>query len=67
MNGARGATSLLTSVGLALVLVGLHPLAPVVLVLATIPLMVREWEYRDKTGSHLYVQTPKTRNLQYAR
>jgi len=56
-----------TSVGLALVLVGLHPLAPVVLVLATIPSMVREWEYRDKTGSHLYVQTPKTRNLQYAR
>ncbi|MDP9478244.1 MAG: ABC transporter ATP-binding protein/permease [Actinomycetota bacterium] len=65
--GTRIVVSACTLLGLALVLARLHPLAPVALALAMIPAMAREWEYRDKTGSHLYWKTAETRRLGYSR
>jgi len=65
--GARAVLSLCTAVWLALVLGRLHPVAPLVVILATLPQMQREWEYKHRTGSHLYAPTPEARRLQYYR
>lgn len=64
---ARAGVSLFTAATLALVLLGLHPLVALVLVVATVPQMALYWEYRNRTGKHLYMQTPETRRLQYSR
>ena len=65
--GGRAAVELFTATGLALVLFGLHPLVPLLLILATMPQMKRQWEYGRRTNSHLYVQTAETRRLEYSR
>lgn len=65
--GARTVLELLTSAGLIGVLAGLHPLVPVVLVAATVPSMAMQWTFGNRTGSHIYVQTPESRQLEYTR
>jgi ATP-binding cassette subfamily B protein len=64
---ARSILSLFTIVGLALILLALHPLAPILIILATIPQMARQFEYRHLTSTHLYIQTPEARRLDYSR
>ena len=64
---SRGLLSLFTAVGLVLVLGGLHPLLPIVLVLATLPQVARNWDFEDRMGSHLYAQTEEARQLIYLR
>ena len=64
--GAELVVALFTAVGLAVVLLALHPVVPVLFV-ATLPLMAREWEYQYHTTRTLYNQTPETRRLMYAR
>ena len=59
----RAAIELFTAGGRALVLFALHPLVPFLLILATLPQMKRQWEYSERTISHLYIQTPETRRL----
>lgn len=63
----RAAIELFTAGGLALVLFALHPLVPFLLILATLPQMKRQWEYSERTISHLYIQTPESRRLEYCR
>ncbi len=65
--GSRGLVNLFTAVGLVLVLGGLHPLLPLVLVLATLPQVARNWDFEDRMGSHLYAQTEEARQLIYLR
>ena len=65
--GAELVVALFTAAGLAVVLLALHPVVPVLLVVATLPLMAREWEYQYHTTRTLYDQTPETRRLMYAR
>ncbi|HEV2126306.1 MAG TPA: hypothetical protein VGW38_26415 [Chloroflexota bacterium] len=65
--GGRAAVMLFTAAGLAVVLGSLHPLLPLLLVLATVPQMLWQWQYRHRTNSHLYGQTPETRRLEYSR
>jgi len=65
--GSRAIVSLITAGGLAFLLLSLHPLAPLVLILATLPSMAQQWEYGHRTGSHLYWQTPEARRLEYSR
>ena len=65
--GAEIVVALFTAAGLAVVLLALHPVVPVLLVVATLPLMAREWEYQYHTTRTLYDQTPETRRLMYAR
>ena len=64
-NGAQAVLVVFTASGLVLVLAGLHPLIPLVLILATLPQVARQWNFEDRMGSHLYVQTEKTRQLLY--
>ncbi len=59
--------SLFTAGGLALVLIGLHPLVPPLLLLASLPQMAQWWDYNQRTGNHLYAKTPEARRLQYSR
>ncbi len=63
----RAAIELFTAGALALVLFALHPLFPFLLILATLPQMKRQWEYSERTISHLYIQTPESRRLEYSR
>ena len=63
----RAAIELFTAGSLALVLFSLHPIVPFLLVLATLPQMKRQWEYSERTISHLYIQTPESRRLEYSR
>ena len=65
--GAESAVALFTAAGLIVVLLALHPVVPVLLVVAALPLMAREWEYQYHTTRTLYDQTPETRRLRYAR
>ncbi|MBI3974178.1 MAG: ABC transporter ATP-binding protein, partial [Chloroflexi bacterium] len=65
--GARAGVALFTAAGLVLVLASLHPLIPIIIVLAALPQMAREWDYGHRMHSHLYVQTPEARRLQYSR
>lgn len=63
----RAAIELFTASSLALVLFSLHPIVPFLLILATLPQMRRQWEYSERTISHLYIQTPESRRLEYSR
>ena len=65
--GAELVVALFTAVGLIVVLLALHPVVPVLLVVATLPLMAREWDYQHRTTRVLHFQTPETRRLMYAR
>ena len=65
--GTRFALSVFTLIGLLLVLLLLSPLAPILLVLASLPLIARAQVYHQRTGGHLYAQTPESRRLQYSR
>ncbi len=65
--GADSVVALFTAAGLIVVLLALHPVVPVLLVVAALPLMAREWEYQYHTTRTLYDQTPETRRLRYAR
>lgn len=58
---------LVTMAALALTLVGLHPLAPLGVFLASIPQMALTWDYMNAIGSHLYFKTPEARRLEYSR
>ena len=63
----RAAIALFTAGGLALVLFALHPLVPFLLILAALPQMKKQWEYSERTISHLYIQTAESRRLEYSR
>ena len=67
LYGAELALYLTTSISLLLVMFVLSPLIPVILVLASLPLVASAHAYQQRTGSHLYVQTPESRRLQYSR
>src|SRR5438046_304861 len=45
VHGATGLMHLVTVVGASLVLLHLHPFVPVLLLLASLPAMARQWEY----------------------
>jgi ATP-binding cassette subfamily B protein len=62
--GAIVALALLTALSLSITLVGLHPLIPFLLILATLPQMVRSFAYEWFISGHLYDSTPQTRRLQ---
>jgi ATP-binding cassette subfamily B protein len=65
--GGRATVELFTAISLALMLLGLHPFIPFLLILATLPQMRQEWKYGHRTFSHLYVQTEGARRLEYNR
>ncbi|MDE2993041.1 MAG: ABC transporter ATP-binding protein [Chloroflexota bacterium] len=65
--GASAVLRLFTVIGIALLLIGLHPLLPLLLLLASVPQTVYQWRYERVTGFHLYVQTPEGRQLDYNR
>jgi ATP-binding cassette, subfamily B, bacterial len=65
--GSRTVLALLTALSLAVTLAGLHPLIPLLLILATLPQMAREFEFEWSIGGHLYDSTPQTRRLQESR
>ena len=65
--GAIVALALLTALGLSITLVGLHPLIPFLLILATLPQMARSFAYEWYISGHLYDSTPQTRRLQESR
>jgi ATP-binding cassette subfamily B protein len=67
MFGAETALSLVSASGLALVLMALQPLVPVLVVLAALPQMTRQWTYTQQTGGHIYDHTAEGRRLEYAR
>ena len=54
--GTRFALSVFTLIGLLLVLLLLSPLAPILLVLASLPLIARAQVYQQRTGGHLYAR-----------
>jgi ATP-binding cassette subfamily B protein len=62
--GAIIATALLTATFLSIILARLHPLVPLLLVLATLPQMVRSFAYDWFIGGHLYDSMPQTRRMQ---
>src|SRR5260221_10147792 len=62
--GAIVASALLTALSLSITLGGLHPLVPLLLILATLPQMARAFAYDWFIGGHLYDSTPHTRRLQ---
>ena len=65
--GTRTALALFTVTGMVLLLATLHPLVPILLVLLTLPALAQRWDFGDRMNSHLYVQTPESRRLQYTR
>ena len=67
LSGAQAVLVVFTACGLVLVLGGLHPLLPLVLILATLPQVARQWNFDDRMGSHLYAQTEEARQLLYLR
>ncbi len=67
VNGAAAIVHLGTIVGVTLLLARLHPLAPFLLLLASLPALAREWDYIVRVGKHLYDQTPDARRLAYYR
>ena len=66
-TGEFAALSLLTAIGMAVLLAALHPLVPIVLVLLTLPAIGQRWDFSDRMGRHFYWQTPETRRLEYSR
>ncbi len=67
LYGSRAALALFTAMGLVLVLVSVHPLAPLLLVGATLPQIMRQFEYASRVWNRLYRQTPDARRLEYSR
>ena len=67
VHGASAVLGLLTVIGVTLLLIGLHPLLPLLLILASVPQTIYQWRYERVTGFHLYVQTPEGRQLDYNR
>ncbi len=67
LYGAELALYLTTLISLLLVMFVLSPLIPVVLVLASLPLITSAHAYQQRTANHLYVQTPESRRLEYSR
>ena len=67
VHGASAVLGLFTVIGVALLLIGLHPLVPLLLLLASVPQTIYQWRYERVTGFHLYVQTPEGRQLDYDR
>lgn len=65
--GAIVALAMLTALGLSLILAGLHPLVPLLLILAALPQMVRSFEYEWSRGFNIYVATPQTRRMEDSR
>ncbi|HEY8743008.1 MAG TPA: ABC transporter ATP-binding protein [Chloroflexota bacterium] len=65
--GGRLVAVLVTVAGVSALLVALQTLVPILLLLATLPQMARQWEYHRRTTSHLYAEAPQTRRLQYYR
>jgi ATP-binding cassette, subfamily B, bacterial len=65
--GARAVLLLCTAFGLAVMLSGLHLLAPVVVIVAGLPAVARIFEFQMNTGSKIYAQTPDARMLGYFR
>ncbi len=65
--GSRAVLAVFTAAALGLTLAGLHPLIPLVLLAATVPVMARQWEFRDRMGSAIYVQTPEAERLRYCK
>ncbi len=65
--GAIVVLALLTALSLSITLVGLHPLIPLLLILATLPQMARSFAYEWFISGHLYTSTPQTRRLQESR
>ena len=65
--GTRTVLALFTVIGMVLLLATLHPLVPMLLVLLTLPALAQRWDFGDRMNSHLYVQTPESRRLQYIR
>ncbi len=65
--GAIVTLALLTALSLSITLVGLHPLIPLLLILATLPQMARSFEYEWSRGFNIYVQTPQTRRMEDSR
>ncbi|HKV02067.1 MAG TPA: hypothetical protein VJQ26_08075, partial [Ktedonobacteraceae bacterium] len=65
--GAIVALALLTALSLSITLVGLHPLIPFLLILATLPQMARSFAYEWYISGHLYDSTPQTRRLRESR
>ena len=67
VHGASAVLGLFTVIGVALLLIGLHPLVPLLLLLASVPQTIYQWRYERVTGFHLYVQTLEGRQLDYNR
>lgn len=65
--GTRSVLSLFTIVTLLLVLVRLQPVIPALLILATLPQMVRHLEFAHRMRDAIYGQTPDSRRLTYQR
>jgi ATP-binding cassette, subfamily B, bacterial len=67
MYFVRAIIGLISVVALGLLLAALHPLVPALLLFAALPQMRFAYAYYHRTGSHLYVQTPAARQLEYSR
>jgi ATP-binding cassette subfamily B protein len=65
--GAQFGLALFTALGITLVLAGLRPWIPVVILVSQLPGMALEWRFRDATGSILYTHSPLARRLGYLR
>lgn len=65
--GSRFVVDLISCIGIAVTLGGLHPLVPVLLIAAHVPGMTTYWRFNHQIGSLLYVLTPKARRLEYYR
>jgi len=67
LQGASATLQLLTAGGFLLILARLHPLAPLVLLIAGIPEVIFLWSNMEAIGSHLYYKAPDARRLEYDR
>ena len=67
LYGSQMGVTVFTVVSLTLILVAVSPILPLLIVLATLPQMARQWEYGQTTGSHLYWKTADARRLEYMR
>jgi ATP-binding cassette, subfamily B, bacterial len=65
--GAIVMLAMLTALSLSITLTGLHPLVPLLLILATLPQMARSFEYEWSRGFNIYVATPQTRRMEDSR
>ena len=65
--GAIVTLAMLTALSLSITLTALHPLVPLLLILATLPQMARSFEYEWSRGFNIYVATPQTRRMEDSR